>query len=126
MNTVTVGKCEAARLLRVDVRTLNRAIELEQVPCLATAKRAWIPYAALGKQWDPDREPLPRPGILPLARAADRIGLDRRTMALLATDGQIPTISFGRRRVVPAGWVEDWIAGHPCRPAAYTRTYPDF
>jgi excisionase family DNA binding protein len=61
-------------------------------------------------------EPVPRPPLddpphlLPIPEASDRLGIGRTTLWGLIRDGQIPTVTIGRRRLIAEADLQAYVA----------------
>jgi hypothetical protein len=63
----------------------------------------------------PETRPWQERLTVPLPEAAQILGIGRSTAYLSAEAGEIPVLTFGRRKVVPTAWIKKAIEG-PDRP----------
>lgn len=52
-------------------------------------------------------ETAPSPRFVSIAEAARLLGISRPHAYAMVDAGQIPTVSFGHRKVVPLRWIDD-------------------
>jgi excisionase family DNA binding protein len=56
-------------------------------------------------------EPPPRRRLYPLAEAQQKLGISRTTMYQLLSDGQLPSVTIGRRRFVTSTALSTYVDG---------------
>jgi len=69
-----------------------------------------ITEAPAGHTWPPSTEPSPRAGLL-VEEAADYLRCGRTHVFELIRSGQLRSVKVGRRRLVPADALKDYVEG---------------